>query len=285
MAPCGNHKRHCASKPRALVAACPGWNSRLAARRISRFLDRELRSTGLSSAQVGLLAQIATIADDTLGALARRTGLEQSTLSRNLHTLERAGLIEIAVVEADLRRRAVWLTEAGARQLEAILPLWRTASGRARPPAGARTRPSARRSGGNAGRGVNSAPFQVLMSSFPVPPLTLALLPAAWCVASEGWLVVIETIRPEASVTVVEIEPSGLVTVAVVSPVAVAWAVPPALPDPPEACAPPFAPMPDSNEDANDAPAPIPAIALMTSTSCCGHAVQVSVNGALRTPS
>jgi DNA-binding MarR family transcriptional regulator len=65
--------------------------------------------------------------DDTLGALAQRTGLEQSTLSRNLRTLEGAGLVEIAIVETDLRRRAVWLTETGARRLEAAIPLWRKA--------------------------------------------------------------------------------------------------------------------------------------------------------------
>ncbi|MGE5146419.1 MAG: MarR family winged helix-turn-helix transcriptional regulator, partial [Candidatus Eiseniibacteriota bacterium] len=69
--------------------------------------------------------QIAVASDDTLGALAARTGLEQSTLSRNLRTLEAEGLIEIAVVESDMRRRAVWLTEAGARRLEAALPVWR----------------------------------------------------------------------------------------------------------------------------------------------------------------
>lgn len=73
------------------------------------------------------MAQIATADDDSLGALARSTGLEQSTLSRNLRTLEGLGLIEIAVVETDLRRRAVWLTEAGARRLEAAVPLWRKA--------------------------------------------------------------------------------------------------------------------------------------------------------------
>jgi DNA-binding MarR family transcriptional regulator len=112
---------------RHLVAACGGWNSRLAARRISQFLDRELSDTGLSAAQIGLMAQIAAAEDDTLGALARRSGLEQSTLSRNLRTLESAGLIEIAVVETDLRRRAVWLTEAGARRLEAAIPVWRKA--------------------------------------------------------------------------------------------------------------------------------------------------------------
>jgi DNA-binding MarR family transcriptional regulator len=115
---------------RALVESCAGWNSRLAARRISQFLDRELQETGLSAAQLGLMAQIAAAADDTLGALARSTGLEQSTLSRNLRTLEGQGLIEIAVVESDLRRRAVWLTETGARRLEAAIPLWRKAHAR-----------------------------------------------------------------------------------------------------------------------------------------------------------
>ena len=112
---------------RRLVAGCAGWNSRFAARRITQFLDHELSDTGLSAAQIGLMAQIAAAEDDTLGALARRSGLEQSTLSRNLRTLEGEGLIEIAVVETDLRRRAVWLTEAGARRLEAAIPVWRKA--------------------------------------------------------------------------------------------------------------------------------------------------------------
>src|SRR5580692_4410064 len=84
---------------RDLVERCAGWNSRLAARRITQFLDRELAGSGLTAAQVGLMAQIATAADDALSALARRTGLEQSTLSRNLRTLESAGLVEIAMVE------------------------------------------------------------------------------------------------------------------------------------------------------------------------------------------
>lgn len=114
----------------ALIETCAGWNSRLAARRITLFLDRELAETRLSVAQIGLLALIATMPDDTLGALGARAGLEQSTLSRNLRTLEADGLVEIAIVETDLRRRAVWLTEAGARRLEAALPVWRRAHAR-----------------------------------------------------------------------------------------------------------------------------------------------------------
>src|SRR5215469_163559 len=112
---------------RALIETCAGWNARVAARRITQFFDREMASSGLSLAQLGLMAQIAAAADDTLGALARRNGLEQSTLSRNLRTLESEGLIEIAIPENDLRRRAVWLTETGARRLEAAIPLWRRA--------------------------------------------------------------------------------------------------------------------------------------------------------------
>jgi len=112
---------------REAAAVCAGWNSRLAARRITQFLDQRMGSSGLSIAQFGLMAQVAAAKDDTLGALAERTGLDQSTLSRNLRSLEKAGLVEITVVESDLRRRAVWLTEQGARRLEAAIPIWRQA--------------------------------------------------------------------------------------------------------------------------------------------------------------
>jgi len=109
---------------RALLETCPGWNARLAARRITQAMDQTL---GGGSARIGLMAQIATAEDDTLGALARRCGMDQSTLSRNLRVLEREGLVEIVTAEKDLRRRAVWLTEAGVRVLEAALPAWRAA--------------------------------------------------------------------------------------------------------------------------------------------------------------
>lgn len=114
----------------ALVETCAGLNARLSARRITQFLDREMAGLDLTLAQLGLMAQIAAAPDDTLGALAQRTGLDQSTLSRNLRILESEGLIEIAIVETDLRRRMVWLTEAGARRLEAAIPVWRVAHAR-----------------------------------------------------------------------------------------------------------------------------------------------------------
>jgi DNA-binding MarR family transcriptional regulator len=130
MAPKRQSSKDLRAETRVLLAGCAGWNSRLAARRITQFLDDALAESGISAAQLGLLALIAVIEDDTMGALAHRAGLEQSTLSRNLRTLQEAGLIEIATVESDLRRRAVWLTETGARRLEAALPVWRKAQAR-----------------------------------------------------------------------------------------------------------------------------------------------------------
>ena len=114
----------------AAVEGCAGLGSRVLARRLTQFIEREIAGCGLTLAQLGLMAQIASASDDTIGALAVRTGLDQSTLSRNLRALEAAGLVEIAIVENDLRRRAVWLTETGARRLEKAIPLWRRANER-----------------------------------------------------------------------------------------------------------------------------------------------------------
>jgi DNA-binding MarR family transcriptional regulator len=111
----------------AAISACAGWASRLAARRITNFLEQRMQDSGLSLSQFGLMGQIAAAPDDTLGALAERTGLDQSTLSRNLRGLEAAGFVEIAIADDDQRRRAVWLTEQGARRLEAAIPVWRDA--------------------------------------------------------------------------------------------------------------------------------------------------------------
>ena len=111
---------------RAALETCAGWNLRLTARRVTQFLEERMAGD-LSLSQFGLMAEIASAPDDTLSALAARVGLDQSTLSRTLRTLEGDGLVEIAMVEGDQRRRMVWLTEKGARRLEASLASWRVA--------------------------------------------------------------------------------------------------------------------------------------------------------------
>jgi DNA-binding MarR family transcriptional regulator len=120
-------RKNLVESARAVARSSAGLKIRMAERRISGLLEERLRGTGLSVAQFGLMAQIAAARDDRIGALAERSGLDQSTLSRNLRALERAGLVEITVQETDHRRRAVWLTEAGARRLESAIPVWKAA--------------------------------------------------------------------------------------------------------------------------------------------------------------
>jgi DNA-binding MarR family transcriptional regulator len=118
------------SKPKTLRAdaarvleACPTLSLRMLARRASAMMDARLRE--LSFSQFSLMVLIAAQKDDSFAALAERAGLDPSTLTRNLQTLERMEMVEVAMIEADLRRRAVWLTERGARTLERAIEEWR----------------------------------------------------------------------------------------------------------------------------------------------------------------
>ncbi|MFC3228205.1 MarR family winged helix-turn-helix transcriptional regulator [Marinibaculum pumilum] len=112
---------------RKVIAGDAGWQMRVAARRLAVHLDDAISAHGLSSAQFTLMCLIASAPDDTIGGLAARAGLDQSTLSRTVEGLVRAGLAEVVTAEKDRRRRAVWLTEAGARRLAAAMPDWRAA--------------------------------------------------------------------------------------------------------------------------------------------------------------
>jgi DNA-binding MarR family transcriptional regulator len=118
------------SDARTALENCAGWNLRLAARRATQFMEERMAEAGVSFSQFGLMAEIASADDDTVGALAQRMGLDQSTLSRTLRTLEADGLVEIAILETDQRKRMVWLTERGARRLESALVAWRHAHAR-----------------------------------------------------------------------------------------------------------------------------------------------------------
>ena len=120
-------KKKLVTDARAAIEACAVSNARLAARRLTQFLIDHMKASELSVAQFGLMARIAAATDDLLGALAERSGLDPSTLSRNLQVLQREGLVEMAADETDSRRRAVWLTEDGARRLELALAEWRKA--------------------------------------------------------------------------------------------------------------------------------------------------------------
>lgn len=104
---------------------CPAATLRSLARQMTAHFDKRLSSVGLSYAQFNLLLHVAAVKNDTIGEVARQAGLDISTLSRNLHRLEAVGWVEITLHKNDLRRRAVWLTETGARRLEGALDIWK----------------------------------------------------------------------------------------------------------------------------------------------------------------
>ena len=70
-----------------------------------------------------LLRRIGERSGVSVSKLAEVTGLDRSTLGRNLRVLEKQGLVEIAT-GTDQRARAVTLTEAGATAIDCAMPLW-----------------------------------------------------------------------------------------------------------------------------------------------------------------
>ena len=115
---------------RAAVDACAGWNARLAARRITAFLNRRMQDSGLSLAQFGLMAQIAAARDDTLGELARaHRARPVDPVAQSAARSKPRRLSKSRPAAADARRRAVRLTEKGRAGLEAGLTNWKRAHG------------------------------------------------------------------------------------------------------------------------------------------------------------
>lgn len=108
---------------------CPVAALRVLTRRATACFDDRLAAVDLSYAQFNLLLHVATAKNDTIGEVARQVGLDISTLSRNLRRLEAAGLVELTSHRKDMRRRAVWLTESGARRLERGLDIWKSVLG------------------------------------------------------------------------------------------------------------------------------------------------------------
>lgn len=86
-----------------------------AARKVSAIYDAELAKEGLNIAQFILLRRIERTAPVSLTRLGRATGLERSTVGRNVKVLERMGLVEHA--EADDQRETAWALSRQGRAL------------------------------------------------------------------------------------------------------------------------------------------------------------------------
>lgn len=106
-----------------LDVACYCTQSRRIARALTDTYDRALEPSGLTVAQFSLMRMITRIDAPTIGVLAEATGLDRSTLGRNLKVLQKDGWISLNSGE-DERTRIVALTKAGRLALDVALPLW-----------------------------------------------------------------------------------------------------------------------------------------------------------------
>ncbi len=98
---------------------CTNFKTRQLSRLLSRHYDAELASSGLKTTQYSLLTHVLKLGPIAPGELARRMGLDASTLTRNLQPLLADGWLQ-QDAGPDARTRSVTLTDAGrAKQVEA----------------------------------------------------------------------------------------------------------------------------------------------------------------------
>src|SRR6266853_2288106 len=84
---------------------------RKATRRISQLYDTALAPSGLKTTQRAILAQISRSEPVTVGALAEALVMDSGALAHTLKSLERDGLLAVAVDPADRRNRLISLTQ------------------------------------------------------------------------------------------------------------------------------------------------------------------------------
>ena len=112
-----------------LPTDCHCTRLRRAAHAVTRLYDQALAGSGLTARQFSLLRTISRLERPYISTLAEATGLERSTLGRNIRPLEKAGLVELGQGE-DARTRLVRLSRKGKKALDRAVPKWQTAQQR-----------------------------------------------------------------------------------------------------------------------------------------------------------
>jgi DNA-binding MarR family transcriptional regulator len=105
---------------------CTNFKTRQLARLLSRQYDVELAKAGIKTTQYSLLGHVLHLGPIAPGELARRMGLDASTLTRNLQPLLAAGWL-VQETGADARSRFITLTPAGRDKHAEAMRHWKAA--------------------------------------------------------------------------------------------------------------------------------------------------------------
>lgn len=104
---------------------CHCTTLRRTAQHLTHVYDRALEDIGLKVTQYSLLRMIDRLDAPNLMKLSEATGLDRSTLGRNVRVLERMKLVTLASGEADERATVVALTSKGHVTLNDAIAVWR----------------------------------------------------------------------------------------------------------------------------------------------------------------
>ncbi|SKA40618.1 DNA-binding transcriptional regulator, MarR family [Enhydrobacter aerosaccus] len=116
---------------RLIETECPAFQARATARALTRFYNACFLSLGITAEQFSLLVGIGGSHEPTLVELAARAGVDATTLSRNVKSLEQRGL---AYSQGGLGRagKRLVLTDEGRRLMGAAIVVWERARARLR---------------------------------------------------------------------------------------------------------------------------------------------------------
>jgi DNA-binding MarR family transcriptional regulator len=105
------------------AVSCLCTNARRAALALTAVYDEALAPHGLKVTQFSLLHAVKRHGAPNLTALSAATGLDRSTLGRNLRVLASAGLVRLGAGD-DQRDRVAELTESGRLRLREATRTW-----------------------------------------------------------------------------------------------------------------------------------------------------------------
>jgi len=108
---------------RQLIDTCACTRVRSAARLMSRAYDEALRPSGVTAAQLAILAAVDVGEATSIAELSKRLAMDRTTLSRNLKPLQRAGWIGLGA-EGWKRSKTVHMRPQGKLRLARAKMLW-----------------------------------------------------------------------------------------------------------------------------------------------------------------
>lgn len=107
---------------------CACKNLRMTTRVVTGYYDNALQSSGLKVTQFSLMNSISLKEDGiSVNELAEVSLMDQSTVTRNIEILRKAGYVEVKTEDSDSRRKRITVSEAGKIRLAAATPLWKEA--------------------------------------------------------------------------------------------------------------------------------------------------------------